>query len=52
MKWASAFVLSFSIGAACRYFEIPCPAPNAILGGLLVLTMTVGYCALEYFLAR
>jgi XapX domain-containing protein len=50
MKLAIAFFLSFSIGAACRFFDIPCPAPNVITGALLVLTMTLGYWAVGYLM--
>jgi XapX domain-containing protein len=43
MKIAVGFLLSFLIGAGCRFFGIPSPAPNAILGALLVVAMTLGY---------
>ena len=49
MKVCVAFILSFAIGAACRYFDIPNPAPGAILGALLVATMTLGYVAVAHF---
>jgi XapX domain-containing protein len=32
-----------SIGALCRSFRIPSLAPQAILGSLLVLMMSMGY---------
>jgi XapX domain-containing protein len=43
MKLLIALIISFSIGAVCRYFEIPVPSPPMIPGALLVLAMTVGY---------
>jgi XapX domain-containing protein len=52
LKVALAFALSFSIGAACRYFDIPNPAPGAVFGALLVLTMTVGYVVVGHFLPQ
>ena len=42
-KLAIAFVLAFTIGAFCRYFQIPAPSPPAIPGALLVAAMTLGY---------
>lgn len=36
-------VLGFAIGAACRWFDIPLPAPPKLVGALLVVSMTVGF---------
>ena len=43
MRVVIGFLLAFLIGAGCRFFRIPSPAPNAILGALLVVAMSVGY---------
>jgi len=52
MRIAIGFLLAFLIGAGCRFFRIPSPAPNAILGALLVVAMSVGYWCVEYCLSR
>jgi XapX domain-containing protein len=39
--------LGFTIGAGCRWFEIPSPSPPRITGALLVLAMTFGYLAAD-----
>jgi XapX domain-containing protein len=52
MKLILGFVLAFAIGAVCRLARIPSPAPNALLGSLLVVAMSVGYIAAERVLAR
>jgi XapX domain-containing protein len=52
MKIVLGFVLAFAIGAFCRLARIPSPAPNALLGSLLVVAMSVGYIAAERALAR
>ncbi|WP_166365668.1 DUF1427 family protein [Pseudomonas akapageensis] len=31
------------IGAGCRWFDIPSPAPPTPFGALLVVAMTIGY---------
>ena len=31
------------IGAGCRYFDIPSPAPPRLIGALLLMAMTLGY---------
>jgi XapX domain-containing protein len=49
MKSAVGLVLAFALGFACRAFDIPSPAPPLILGALLVLTMTVGYIAVDRY---
>jgi XapX domain-containing protein len=45
MKLILGFTLAFTIGAVCRLARIPSPAPNALLGSLLVVAMSVGYIA-------
>lgn len=52
MKLILGFVLAFAIGAVCRLARIPSPAPNALLGSLLVVAMSVGYIAAERAFAR
>jgi len=36
-------LLALLIGAGCRLFGIPLPAPPTIQGALLVLAMTAGF---------
>ncbi|MBB6147400.1 XapX domain-containing protein [Silvibacterium bohemicum] len=52
MRVLLGFVLAFAIGAVCRLVKIPSPAPNALLGSLLVVAMSVGYIAAERALTR
>ena len=52
MRLILGFALAFPIGAVCRLARIPSPAPNALLGSLLVVAMSVGYIAVERALAR
>jgi XapX domain-containing protein len=52
MRLILGFVLAFAIGAVCRLARIPSPAPNALLGSLLVVAMSVGYMAAGRQLAR
>jgi XapX domain-containing protein len=47
MKRLIGIVLAFALGFACRAFGIPSPAPPMILGALLVMTMTIGYIAVD-----
>jgi XapX domain-containing protein len=47
MKSTIGIVLAFTLGFACRAFGIPSPAPPLILGALLVMTMTIGYIAMD-----
>jgi XapX domain-containing protein len=49
MKLFIGLVLAFAIGAACRWFDIPAPAPPALQGALLVVAMTSGYIAADRF---
>jgi len=47
IKIAIGFVLSFIIGAGCRYFDIPAASPPVIPGALIVLAMTLGYSSMD-----
>jgi len=47
IRFAIGFVLSFVIGAACRYFDIPAASPAVIPGALIVLAMTLGYSSVD-----
>jgi XapX domain-containing protein len=49
MKIMLGLVLGLLIGAGCRLADIPVPAPQALVGALLVLAMTVGYIATDQF---
>jgi len=51
MKSMIGTVLAFALGFACRAFGIPSPAPPLILGALLVMTMTIGYIAVDRWMA-
>jgi XapX domain-containing protein len=46
------FVLSFLIGAACRYFDIPAASPPVIPGAIIVLAMTLGYSSMDRVVSR
>jgi XapX domain-containing protein len=47
MKPLIGIVLAFVLGFGCRALGIPLPAPQMILGALLVMTMTIGYLAVD-----
>lgn len=40
---AAGFLLAFLVGAFCRRFDIPVPAPHRLYGALMVVAMTVGW---------
>jgi XapX domain-containing protein len=43
LQIALGIVMAFGIGAFCRWFDIPSPAPPKTIGALLVVSMTVGF---------
>lgn len=43
MKFVAAVLLALLIGAACRLAGVPLPAPQALIGALLVVTMSAGF---------
>ncbi|HEV2686207.1 MAG TPA: DUF1427 family protein, partial [Actinomycetota bacterium] len=38
------------IGAGCRYFDIPSPAPPRLIGALLLVAMTLGFIVAGHIL--
>jgi XapX domain-containing protein len=50
MKTAISAVLALLIGGACRYFEIPVPAPPTLVGVLLIACITAGYILVDWLL--
>jgi len=49
MKIALGLLLAFAIGVVCRLAFIPLPAPPVLIGALVVLSMTLGYVAIDRF---
>lgn len=45
-------LLGFLIGAGCRWFDLPLPAPPRIVGALLVVFMTLGFLGADFALAQ
>jgi XapX domain-containing protein len=53
MKFTIGLLVSFAVGAGCRYFDVPVGSPSAIPGALIVLAMTAGYsCTNQILSAR
>lgn len=52
MRIAASMILGVLIGAGCRWFDIPVPAPPRIVGALLVVAMTFGYLATDRVMAK
>jgi len=45
-------LLGFLIGAGCRWFDLPLPAPPRVVGALLVVAMTVGFLGTDMALVQ
>ncbi|MGF1632125.1 MAG: DUF1427 family protein [Kiloniellaceae bacterium] len=45
-------LLGFLIGAGCRWFDLPLPAPPRVVGALLVVAMTVGFLGTDLALVQ
>ncbi len=51
MKLAIGILLAAGIGATCRIFDIPAPAPPKLLGACLVVAMTLGYVLADQYMS-
>jgi XapX domain-containing protein len=49
LKIIAGLFVAFLVGAACRFFDIPAPAPPALTGALLVMSMSLGYITVDKF---
>ena len=45
-------LLGFLIGAGCRWFDLPLPAPPRVVGALLVVFMTLGFLGADIALTQ
>jgi XapX domain-containing protein len=52
MRFVIGLLVSFAVGAGCRYFDIPVGSPAVIPGALLVVAMTIGYSSTNTVLNR
>ena len=43
-------VLGLVVGAGCRFFDIPSPAPPRFIGACLLLAMTLGFVVADQVL--
>ncbi len=48
MKALIGLVLGLMVGAGCRFFDIPSPAPPRLIGAGLLVAMTVGFLAASW----
>lgn len=51
-KTVIGLMLGFFIGAACRRFDVPVPAPPRLIGALLVVAMTLGFLVVDLWLSE
>lgn len=42
-RYVIGLAVAFFVGAGCRLADVPVPAPPALVGALLVVSITVGY---------
>jgi XapX domain-containing protein len=47
VKEAVSVLIAFGIGAGCRWFDIPVPAPPRLFGALLIIAITGGYLLMD-----
>jgi XapX domain-containing protein len=52
MNEALGLLLGVGIGVACRWFELPLPAPPRIVGALLVVAMSLGFIGTDAVVKR
>ena len=52
IKIVIGLLLGFAIGFVCAIAGIPSPAPPVLIGALVVVAMTVGWTATDYFFAH
>ena len=48
---AIGLALGLGIGAGCRWFDIPSPAPPSLTGAFLLVSITLGFIAADGLLS-
>ena len=43
-------VVGLLIGAGCRYFDVPSPAPPRLIGAVMLVAMTLGFVVAGHLL--
>ena len=49
--WVGILV-ALAIGAIVRFLKLPVPSPPTVWGALMVLALTLGYLAADWFIRR
>jgi XapX domain-containing protein len=52
MSEVLGLLLGIVIGVACRWFDLPLPAPPRIVGALLVVAMSLGFIGTDVLLKQ
>lgn len=52
IKSVIAILLALTIGAACRWFDVPVPAPPTLFGALLIIATPLGYIMADTILSK
>jgi XapX domain-containing protein len=52
IKFLIGILIALLIGASCRYFNLPVPAPPSLLGVLLIVAISCGYLLADNFLPK
>lgn len=47
----TGIALGLGVGAFCRWFDIPSPAPPRIIGAVILIAMTLGFLAAGWVVA-
>lgn len=51
VKLFIGLLIGFAVGAVCRWFELPVPAPPSLYGALLVVSVTLGFVLMDAAMA-
>ncbi len=51
-KFIIGLLIALLIGAGCRYFKLPVPAPPTIYGVLLIFAISLGYIFADTLLPK
>ena len=52
IKFLIGIAVALLIGAGCRYFNLPVPAPPSLLGVLLIAAISLGYILTDRILPK
>lgn len=52
LKLIFGFIIAILVGAGCRYFNLPVPAPPSLIGAGLIFAISIGFIVTDHVMPK